>query len=251
MHLNYCDVGARGELPLELLNYEDLLSITLFEAETIEALALSSKWGTRAEVYRVAIGPKGQGKLSITANRGCSSLLDPNGDGRRHLSLSQGEYATSKVEIVKQEIVELQPLSSVIEFEKKPIDILKIDAQGFDYEILTTMGSHRPFIIKVEVSTVPIYASQRTMGTVLDFLESLGYMAVRFPFAKPHVYASSPRGLSISVGDLVLVPNFSNLGQTIISRNHTKWRSCLALFGFCDLVNHQESTWDQFKVAST
>jgi hypothetical protein len=128
----------------------------------------------------------------------------------------------------------------VIESNSRPIDILKIDAQGFDYEILTTLGSHRPFVIKVEVSTVPIYAGQKTLGTVLNHLEGLGYMAVRLPFGKPHIYARSQRYMSISVGDLVVVPDFTETGRSIVHRDVDKWRASLAIFGFSDLSHHQE-----------
>lgn len=238
--LNYCDIGARGNLPAELLGYEDLLLMTLFEPEAQEAAALSSKWGSRAKVHQVVIGPKGQRVLFHTLSPGASSLLDPQSKSRKILCLSQGNYAYEKVQVIGQEIVECQPLSSVIEFEKQPIDILKIDVQGFDFEVLTTLGLHRPFVIQVEVSTVPIYVGQKTLGCVLEFLEDLGYAAVRFPFSKPHVYAGAQRGVSISVGDLVVAPNFSKCGQAIVMRDYEKWRSCMALFGFSDLVNHQE-----------
>lgn len=238
--LVFCDIGARGELPTELLGYEELLSLILFEPEAEAAAALLSKWGSRATVHQIPVGPKGRGVLIKTLNPGCSSLLNPQGDGRKILCLSQGDYAYSKVQITGRNFVECQPLSSAIEFEKQPIDILKIDAQGFDFDILTTLGLHRPFLIQVEVSTVPIYAGQRTLGAVLELLENLGYMAIRFPFLKPIIYASASRGVTCSVGDLTVVPDFSKCGQAIIMRDYAKWKSSLVLFGFSDLVNHQE-----------
>lgn len=237
--LNFCDIGARGSLPTELLGYEELLSLILFEPEEEEAAALLTKWGSRAAVHQVAVGPTGQRVLLKTLNPGCSSLRDPQGDGRKILCLSQGNYAYSKVRVTGREIVECQPLSNVVEFENQPIDILKIDAQGFDFEILTTLGLHRPFVIQVETSTVPIYAGQRTIGAVLELLEKLGYMIIRFPFLKPHIYAGASRGVSSSVGDLIAVPNFSKHGQAIIMRDPERWKSSLALYGFSDLANHQ------------
>lgn len=238
--LNYCDIGARGELPIELTGFEDLLNLTLFEPEIEAYEALVAKWGSRAEIRRVAVGLTGRYTFLKTIAPGSSSLLNPTGEGRSHLELSQGPYAFSKVEIVERFEIECQPLAQAIEFNARPIDILKIDAQGLEYEILTTLGSHRPFVIKAEVSTVPIYTTQKTLGTVLEYLEGLGYMAVRLPFAKPHIYARSHGNVSVSVGDLVVVPDFTETGQSIVHRDIDKWRTSLAIFGFSDLSHHQE-----------
>lgn len=238
--LNYCDIGARGELPRELTGFEDLLSLVLFEPEKVAADALVAKWRNQAEIHCVAVGPSGRYTFSKTSVPGASSLLDPNGEGRAHLGLSQGNYAYSKIKIVEQFEIECQPLEQMLEPDTRPIDILKIDAQGFDYEILTTLGSHRPFVIKVETSTVPIYVGQKTLGTVLNYLEGLGYMATRLPFGKPHIYARSRRNMSISVGDLVVVPDFTETGRSIVHRDIDKWRASLALFGLSDLCKHHE-----------
>jgi len=56
------------------------------------------------------------------------------------------------------------------------LDLLKIDTQGFAYEVLEGLGTLRPLLIEVELAE--IYDGQSTMFEVGGLLRRLGYFLV-------------------------------------------------------------------------
>jgi len=82
--LTFCDIGARGGLPLGWDEVGDHLSVIAFEPDETEAKTLASKievTGAKTKILSKAVWSSNSSEtLNLTRSGGCSSLLSPNFD---------------------------------------------------------------------------------------------------------------------------------------------------------------------------
>ncbi|MGE6221110.1 FkbM family methyltransferase [Nubsella zeaxanthinifaciens] len=186
------DVGAKGALEY----FRNLLSITemyAFEPNYIECANLKKRYlnhkfkKLRINQYALGVADVAQVSLNITQNASMSSLLTPDKDNYlKHF----GQYKefdkwADAISVKSQTPVQMRTLDSyALEQGIKQIDYLKIDTQGSELEVLK--GSSQLLIdksiavIKVEVSTIPVYTNQALFTDVDAFLRSFGYTLVDF-----------------------------------------------------------------------
>ncbi len=82
-------------------------------------------------------------------------------------------YANSKLKVLNRRHLAVRPLAEILSKNKiNHIDFLSVDAQGFDLQVLQSMGTMRPTVIAVEVQSGLTYLEG---NPVYEYLTSIGY----------------------------------------------------------------------------
>jgi FkbM family methyltransferase len=235
--INYADIGARGGLLDFLEPFEDLLNTIYFEPDIEEFEKIKQQYSKRkATIINAAVSDSNSVKtLYLTKKRGGSSLLHPSGNMIGMMSID-GE-GTSRFSVEETIQIQTRRLDEVIKFEETQIDLLKIDTQGSEFEILTALGAHRPFLICAECATTEIYKGQKTMFAVGALLENLGYFPLHL--MDGHLVSktlSNWRNSTQLYGDVIFVPDNSAKGRAIIERDVEKWFASLCMHGYMDFA---------------
>ena len=235
--INYADIGARGGLLDFLEPFEDLLNTIYFEPDIEEFEKMKHQYSKRkATIINAAVSDSNSVKtLYLTKKRGGSSLLHPSGNMIGMMSID-GE-GTSRFSVEETIQIQTRRLDEVIKFEETQIDLLKIDTQGSEFEILTALGAHRPFLICAECATTEIYKGQKTMFAVGALLENLGYFPLHL--MDGHLVSktlSNWRNSTQLYGDVIFVPDNSAKGRAIIERDVEKWFASLCMHGYMDFA---------------
>ena len=126
-------------------------------------------------VFNLAIGEvEGIAEFNVNQDDQTSSLLpaDP-----------QGKWASysDRLKTIKSIQVQVKRLDSFIaENNITDIDLLKIDAQGFDLQVIKSAGEliHSVKRIKLEVQLSPLYVGSADRVAIVDYLESCGFRLV-------------------------------------------------------------------------
>ena len=167
------DVGAnKGQFALACRVLSPTSNIISFEplpnaADNFEKFFHDDQ---KVKLYRSAIGPfKGQELMHISARDDSSSIL-PMGEGQTTFFPGTQEVGTANVEI--------GPLDSFV----RPPDVvspalLKIDVQGYEYEVLMGCESLIQNFDQVycECSFVELYTGQKLADSVIDWLAKKGF----------------------------------------------------------------------------
>ena len=235
--INYADIGARGGLLDFLEPFEDLLNTIYFEPDIEEFEKMKQQYSKRkATIINAAVSDSNSVKtLYLTKKRGGSSLLHPSGNMIGMMSID-GE-STSRFSVEETIQIQTRRLDEVIKFEETQIDLLKIDTQGSEFEILTALGAHRPFLICAECATTEIYKGQKTMFAVGALLENLGYFPLHL--MDGHLVSktlSNWRNSTQLYGDVIFVPDNSAKGRAIIELDVEKWFASLCMHGYMDFA---------------
>jgi len=235
--INYTDIGARGGLLDFLEPFEDLLNTIYFEPDVEEFEKMKEKYSNRkATIINAAVSDSNTARtLYLTKKRGGSSLLHPSGNMIGMMSID-GE---GNNRFLVEETIQIQTrrLDEVVKFEETQIDVLKIDTQGSEFEILTALGAHRPFLICAECATTEIYKGQKSVFAVGALLENLGYFPLRL--MDGHLISktlSNWRNSTQLYGDVIFVPDNSGKGRAIIERDVEKWFASLCMHGYMDFA---------------
>ena len=233
----YVDVGARGG-PQEIIRpFHNILFFIICEADEEELRNLKLSFPKdQVLAVKVALADQvGKRNLYLTKVPGCSSLLKPTGNA---LSLRGGDKRDlARFEIINQVEVETSPLYLCIPKTIKHIDILKIDVQGFEFEILSGLGDFRPVLIVAECSAVELYTGQKSIFSVGSLLEKHGYMALKLMESQLVPKTSAKFQSSIQIhGDVIFVPDNSENGIAIIKRDVEKWFATLCMHGYMDFA---------------
>ena len=235
--LIYVDIGSRGGPQKITDGFSKIIHFVICEADEDELKNLVSTFdGCRYSIINNAIsGTSAIRKLYLTKARGCSSLLEPNGNA---IGLFGGnERNLERFEVEKELEIKTLPLSMSLPEKIETIDILKIDVQGLEFEILNGMGSFRPFLLCVECSTVEFYGGQKTLFSVGLLLEKLGYMPLKMMeiTLTPKTLANFQSSIQLH-GDVIFVPDNSATGRAIIERDVEKWFVALCMYGYLDFA---------------
>jgi FkbM family methyltransferase len=174
--LSFADIGASGDLPPRLINFKKFLKIFSFEPNYDEYQKLKKKFkqkNLKIKIYNNALGAKDQiRKLYITNGPFQTSFLKPN------LSLVN-KYANSRrFEINKTVEVNCKKLDNLNE----NFDIIKVDTQGFNYEVLQGAKSKLKNILAIEIEAefIQIYTNQKLFEDTKKYLEAKNFIFVDF-----------------------------------------------------------------------
>jgi FkbM family methyltransferase len=175
--LRLVDVGGAGGLQPKWLAHSDRILPVLFEPNPIEAEKVRSTLSKTFDQGLVIetglsnlVGPK---NLNITRYWGCTSLRQPNPNvlGKYRIGPAFDVVSTKEVNCTRYDI--LYQEGSV----PSP-DAIKIDVQGFEYEVLQGFGGLLQSCIAIELEThiYPIYREQKLLHHIVAFLADFGFV---------------------------------------------------------------------------
>lgn len=201
----YLDIGARRGVDIRHWEYNDLFDFHLFEPDPAEAAFLSNYY---TNVHNCALSDKiGSVDLLVTNDPGSSytSSNDYALDLYSH-ELSAGMDVTNQSSTVVKNVVNV-PVQRLEDLHfDGPISYLKIDVQGEEAQILKGLGkSHRPAVIRVEVSSVMKENNISTLTQVLIWAEQNSYslLGASYEDNKKYDFASE---FDIAIqGDILLI----------------------------------------------
>lgn len=175
------DSGYTGRI----LSFEPLSSAY---TELINASARDDMW----EVYpRCALGDfQGEIELNVAGNSESSSIL-PMLESHRNVAPESAYQGKEVVSINRLDLVARQYLKD------SRAAFMKIDTQGFEWEVLDGAGDLLPLIkgVLVELSLVPLYEGQHLWREIIDRLEAEGFSLWAF---KP-VFSDQATGRTLQV----------------------------------------------------
>jgi FkbM family methyltransferase len=172
------DIGARGGIPAELGPLREHLNVIAIEPHAEEARRLESRLGTlglrSSTVIPAAAGPEGGAfTLHVTRDPGRSSLLEPNAEVIERYGEAR-EYQVTGTQPVRT-----AALGSLLEARAPaPVDLLKLDVQGFELEVLKTLTGaqfQRLLLLVVEVEFVELYRGQPLFRDIDRHVSSQGF----------------------------------------------------------------------------
>jgi FkbM family methyltransferase len=170
------DVGAQAGLQLKWMLKADRITPVLFEPLPAEAEALRRTIGRipGGQVVEQALADTtGSRTLYVTADSSCSSLHEPNHE------LLRGYTVAPLFETIRQMPVACTRYDDLFQRHLVPRpDVIKIDVQGFEYEVLQGFGELLQSCIGVELEAhfYPIYKGQKLIGEIVDLLAGRGFV---------------------------------------------------------------------------
>ena len=208
-----CDIGAspidKTEFIDELFNNTNSKLIG-FEPNEEEFNKLE-KNNPRKIFYDYAIGDGSEKYLNICKGVGMSSFLEPDMD-----YLNNFYWFDENSKIVKKKKIKTKKLDDI----REKIDLLKIDVQGYEYEIIQH-GKEKiknSLVIQLETSPIPLYKNEKTSSEVINQLEKLGFSLHMFnkvntkPFKPMKINNSIYQGLHhLFQLDCVMINNFQSI----------------------------------------
>jgi FkbM family methyltransferase len=157
------DLGYKGQI----ISFEPLKSALV---ELRKAARQDTNWLIREHACGATNGVQA---MNVSANSQSSSFLPMK---TRHLQIYPGS------EYVGTEVVPVRRLDSIFDDVVTPEakTWLKMDVQGFEMQVLEGAAGilNRIDAIQTEVSLEPLYAGETTLGNILDFMESSGFVLV-------------------------------------------------------------------------
>jgi len=186
----FVDAGAKDELEY-LKEFEALTEIHAFEPNPEEYNKLSTKYAQNSfldlKLNQTGLAEtEGSANLYITNRASMSSLLPADIlNYKKHF----GEYKDyglweQGIGLNKKTEVKVQSLDNYFKGKDPFIDFLKIDTQGTELVILKgaegLIKNKRIGIIKLEVSTIPVYKDQVLFSEIDSYLRSHHYTLVDF-----------------------------------------------------------------------
>jgi len=173
-HLVLVDVGSRGGLQAKWHPHAESIRAIMFEPDPAEAARLRAQIGpnSRHMVFDCGLSNiVGKQPLYVTVNALDSSLLRPNVEYlanyeiRPHFQLAG--YA--EVECTRYDLLYYQDQAP------RP-DVIKIDVQGFEYQVLLGFGSLLQDCLGIELEAhfYELYRGQRLLHDIISLLSDYG-----------------------------------------------------------------------------
>jgi FkbM family methyltransferase len=169
------DVGANvGQFGSELREDGYRGRIASFEPLHAAFRTLAARADEQWECFEIAIGANdGEATLNVAEDTWSSSLRHPN----PRLVAAAPAAAT-----VRTETVAVRTLDTLSDELLTPEDraFLKVDAQGYEQEVLAGAGAVLDRIVglELELSLVPLYEGQSRLPQLLETVDELGYRLV-------------------------------------------------------------------------
>lgn len=237
------DIGANpidGDPPYAELLGAGLCSVTGFEPQADALAALRARQGPHELYLPYIIGGGGPGLLHVARASGMTSLLEPDPAA---LKLFNGFPEWGAID--QRLPVETVRLDDVHEIEH--LDLLKIDVQGGELEVFRGGQQRLASAVAVhsEVSFIPLYRSQPTIGDVDQELRRQGFVPhamvalKRWPIA-PVIYDGDFRKPMHQVleADMVYVRSLAAPEQLSVEQLQHLAVIAHFVYGSSDLVHH-------------
>lgn len=176
-HLNIdcvLDVGANtGQYASKLIKYGYKGTVLSFEPQqkTFEILKNNAAQFPNWQVNNFGLGIKDETALmNISANTESSSILDIN---ETHIEIAPNAVFVGKEQIILKQLDSI--FSEIYKLHKNIF--LKIDTQGFEYNVLEGALKSLPYIkgIELEMSFVPLYKDEKTFAEMHDYITNKGF----------------------------------------------------------------------------
>ena len=173
--IGFIDIGARGGTAARLQPFHAQLDRVLVEPEAKEAerLIKLSDNGQRYSVISEALGHvDGDIDLFVVRNPTCTSALKVNYDFVQRYGLRGHFEFQEKIKI------KCSRYDTLFAGGGLPIPhAVKIDVQGFEYQVLEGFGKLLNDCLALEIEThfYPLYSEQRTIGEMVRFLSTFGF----------------------------------------------------------------------------
>ena len=143
-------------------------------------------------------------ELKVGPNAGCSSLRLPNRG--RHGGADRGKAfgawcdTTGHGAWKKGRQVWAVPMRKLLEWIGRPVDFVKVDAQGMDLEVFKSGGQMLSHVRRVQLEVIsddckPVYQHQPTCSTVVEELRMLGFVPLTPLPCTPSAHAARPRAV--------------------------------------------------------
>jgi FkbM family methyltransferase len=158
------DVGGAGGIQQKWLRYSNSIVPVLFEPNPEEAQKLRS-------TLKLA-NLKGTQKLNIAKYWGCTSLREPNFD-----VLSKYRIAPAFATVARETVDCIRYDTLFAQGRVPQPDAIKIDVQGYEYEVLLGFGGLLQDCLAIEVEThfYQIYKEQKLLHDLISLLGDFGF----------------------------------------------------------------------------
>jgi FkbM family methyltransferase len=174
------DIGGRGGLHRRWgLAYRcGLIQPILFEPDPTERARLAKIYGD-AQVIGDAVGDvEGPASMYLTAEPGCSSLLEPDIAALRAIGLAEGREVVARVPVT------IRRIDMMISEGLLPAPtFLKIDVQGFERRVIDGVGDAIDGVVGIELESrlVAAYHGETLLPEMVESLRASGFglMALR------------------------------------------------------------------------
>lgn len=171
------DVGGAGGLQPKWLGHADRIVPVLVEPNRPEAIKLrewlDGRFASSLVVESGLSNLSGPQALNIARYWGCTSLREPNPD-------VLSKYRIGPLfDIVDTATITCERYDTLWRNGQVPApDVIKIDVQGFEYEVLQGFGGLLQTCIGIELEThvYPIYKGQKLFGDIINFLADFGFV---------------------------------------------------------------------------
>jgi FkbM family methyltransferase len=175
--LRLVDVGGAGGLQPKWLSALDRIAPIMFEPNPAEAAKLRESLAQTASnslVLETALSNvTGTKVLNIARHFGCTSLRLPNHDVLSGYRIERffRITGTAQVECTRYDLLHKAA-------EVPPPDAIKIDVQGYEYEVLQGFGALLQDCtgIELECHLYPIYKGQKLLHDLVSFLADFGFV---------------------------------------------------------------------------
>lgn len=174
------DVGASGGLQACWAQRADHILPVLFEPNPVEAETLRRILGNipgAQVIERGLSAAPGTYTLHLGSYFGCTSLLPADPEVLR------GYQIAPLYDEVGQASVTCHRYDTLHEAGEVPVpEVIKLDVEGFEYEVLQGFGSLLENCLGIEVETwiYPVYRGTKLLGDIVTHLRSFGLMLRRF-----------------------------------------------------------------------
>jgi FkbM family methyltransferase len=169
--LRLVDVGGAGGLQQKWLPHLEKIDPILFEANPGEAARLRAAF-PGSQVIEAGLSNVSETRdLIITKNHFCISLLNPN------QTLLDNYVIKPHFEVVGRRSVYCTRFDTLFAqgIVRAP-DVIKIDVQGFEYEVLLGFGGLLSSCIGIELEAhlYPLYENQKLLHDLIGLLQDFG-----------------------------------------------------------------------------
>lgn len=230
--LTFVDVGAKDKLEF-IKELKSITTLHAFEPNPDEYNKLKTRY--KNKIFKgLHINKKGLSdfngiaEFNVTKHNSMSSLLDTDVENyEKHFgNYSEFNSWRDNIKVEKKINVELLTVDDYFQNNPNGIDFLKIDTQGSELSILRGAGNllrdKKINVIKVEVSTIPIYKNQALFSEIDVFMREHGYVLVDFIAYRDEVKLAlkSQKAHYAPSGDAIYVlDSHSNDTKTCISKS--------------------------------
>lgn len=248
--LTFVDIGSRNGI-IELASIAEFVDAYGFEPNPDEYNKLvkgetdASKIGIKQPKYNsISFSPYAVGNVSgcfpfyVTKGPGAAGMLKPNIERLEEIhwqgfsfkkNLAEDIFAIEKVVDVKIDTLN----SFAKEKSLSYVDYLKIDVEGFEYEVLEGAGDllNNVGVIKVEVCFIPMREKQKLFSDVDILLRRYGFDLLRYEISSVQI-GLKERTTSWSFGPTVGFPE--RFGQPMqadaiyVNRSISDKKRCIA-----------------------